>query len=83
LRRAFLREKGSKDLVEIIAEYRAPILRRKLHFFVRGKPDPKWRRRAPIGTWSQLYLDGSPLDKPAEVARLLTEVLPILSTPQP
>ncbi|QQY08597.1 MAG: AMP-binding protein [Candidatus Xiphinematobacter sp.] len=80
LRKAFLREKtGPKDLVEIIAEYQPPALQRGPYFFARGKPDPQWCQRSPMGIWSQLYLEGrSPLDKPAEVASLLTGVLSAL-----
>lgn len=84
LRRAFFIKEDKadpKDLVEIIAEYRAPVLQREPHFFVSGKPDPKWCQRAPMGIWNQLHLEGgSPLDQPAEVAKLLTEVLPSSQT---
>lgn len=68
--------KSPKNLSEIISSYQAPALQLQPYFFISGHPDPKWVQRAPSGKWHTLHLGGkSPLDTPAEVAKILTEVI--------
>lgn len=64
-------------LSELLAAYNPPILHRKPYFFISGKPDPEWRRRAPLGIWWQLHLarGGSLLEEPREIAGALRDVL--------
>ena len=81
LKKALLRNQPASyspqgRLAELIAAYQPPVLQRKPYFFVSGKPDPEWRRRAPLGIWGQLRLTGiSVLDEPGEIAGALRDVL--------
>jgi len=64
----------SGRFAKLIGSYQLPILPRKSYFFVSGKPDPEWRRRAPLAVWGGLR-DTSLLDQPEEIAGVLKDIL--------
>ncbi|PWU10624.1 MAG: hypothetical protein C5B47_01960 [Verrucomicrobia bacterium] len=64
----------SGRFAELVAAYQPPVLPRKPYFFISGKPDPEWRRRAPLGVWGQLH-GSALLEQPEEMAHLLQSIL--------